>query len=120
MNKQAVLDVLNSLEVIGRNGGDDAYVLVANTQEVRDRLKSVGFVSAALDPSILGRYGDEESFCILAFAFGEGFCDEYRDGKLVLWGSIDDELRQRVINGEGTAIDAERLLRQLEPDLFGG
>lgn len=38
---------------------------------------------------------------------------------VVLWGPIDDELRYRVLNGEGTAMDAERLLRALEPEVFG-
>lgn len=114
MNKQAVLDVLNNLEKIEQQGGEDAYILVANNSENRAKLNAVGVSS-----NILGEYGDEETFCILALAFGEGYCDEYRNGKLVIWGPIDDDLRQRVINGTGTSMDAERLLRALEPDMFG-
>ncbi len=109
MDKQAVLDVLNSLEVIESNGGDDAYILVANDEETRAKLNAVGVSSETIQ-----RYGDDETFCILALAFGEGYADEYRDGKLVLWGPIDDELRSRVSNGEGTPSDAERLLKELD------
>lgn len=114
MNKQAILDVLNSLKVEEINGGDDPYILVANTEENRKKLNAVG-----VSDEVIQKYGDDETFCILALAFSEGFADEYRDGKLVIWGPIDDELRYRVLNGEGTATDAERLLRALEPDLFG-
>jgi hypothetical protein len=114
MNKQSILDVLNSLEVIEQQGGEDCYILVANNEENRAKLNAVG----VSNETIL-KHGDEETFCILALAFNEGYCDEYKDGKLVLWGPID-ELRQRVLNGEGTSADAERLLRELEPELFGG
>lgn len=108
MDKQAVLDVLNSLEVIETNGGDDAYILVENSEENRSKLSAVGVPSETIQ-----QYGDDETFCILALAFGEGYADEWRDGKLVLWGPIDDELRYRVLHGEGTAMDAERLLKEL-------
>jgi hypothetical protein len=113
MSKQAILDVLNSLEVIEMNGGEDPYILVANNEENRKKLNAVGVTDETIT-----RYGDDETFCILALAFNEGYADEYRDGKLVLWGPIDDELRSRVLNGEGTPADAERLLRELEPGLF--
>ncbi|MBO9598647.1 MAG: hypothetical protein J7559_12630, partial [Cohnella sp.] len=63
-------------------------------------------------------YGDEQTSCILSLAFGERYADEYRNGQLVVWGPIDDEMRYRVLNGEGTPADAERLLKALEPDLF--
>ena len=113
MSKQAILDVLNSLEVMESQGGEDAYILVDNNDEVRGRLAAVG-----VDAETIRKYGDDESFCILAMAFSEGYCDEYRNGQLVLWGPIDDDLRQRVIDGQGDASDAERLLRALEPELF--
>ncbi|CDN42017.1 MULTISPECIES: hypothetical protein [Paenibacillus] len=83
MSKQAILDVLNSLPVIDQQGGDDAYILVQNTQEVRERLAAAGDVSASLDPHTLGRYGDEEEFCILAYAFGEEYANDYRGGILI-------------------------------------
>lgn len=113
MNKQAVLDVLNSLEVVDQQGGDDAYMLVDNNDEVREKLAAVGVA-----PETIRKYGDDESFCVLALAFGERYCDEYDNKNFVLWGPIDDELRQRVIEGQGDAGDAERLLRALEPHLF--
>ncbi|WP_289140753.1 hypothetical protein [uncultured Brevibacillus sp.] len=109
MNRQAVLDVLNSLEVADMNGGEDAYILVDNNEDVRKKLNAVG-----VSDDVIHRYGDDDSFCVLALAFGEGFADGYEKGKLILWGPIDDELRYRVLNGEGTAEDAARLLKQLE------
>ncbi|GIO09724.1 hypothetical protein J31TS6_57520 [Brevibacillus reuszeri] len=109
MNRQAVLDVLNSLEVADMNGGEDAYILVDNSEEVRKKLNAVG-----VSNDVIHRYGDDDSFCVLALAFGEGFADGYEKGKLILWGPIDDELRYRVLNGEGTAEDSERLLKELE------
>jgi hypothetical protein len=78
MNRQAVLDVLNGLEVIDQQGGEDAYMLVENSEENRAKLSEVG-VSAE---TIL-KYGDTETFCILALAFGEGYCDEVQGLKLV-------------------------------------
>ncbi|WP_179283599.1 hypothetical protein [Paenibacillus sp. VTT E-133291] len=108
--------MLNSLEVVDQQGGDDAYMLVDNNDDVREKLAKVGVTSETIR-----QYGDDESFCVLALAFGEGYCDEYdnQNKRFVLWGPIDDDLRQRVIDGLGNASDAERLLRALEPDLFG-
>ncbi|MGG4499039.1 hypothetical protein [Brevibacillus reuszeri] len=109
MNRQAVLDVLNSLKVIEKEGGSSPYCLVAFSQENRSKLNTVGVA----DETML-KYGDDESFCIWVLAFSEGFANEYRNGKLIQWGPIDDELRYRVLNGEGTPSDAERLLKELE------
>ncbi|GED55750.1 hypothetical protein [Brevibacillus borstelensis] len=80
MNRQAVLDVLNSLEVVDQIGGESPYILVANNEENRMKLNAVGVTDETIT-----RYGDDETFCILALAFSEGYADEYRDGKLVLW-----------------------------------
>lgn len=114
MDKQAVLDVLNSLEVVEQQGGEDSYMLVDNTEETRKKFNAVGVT----DDEIYA-VGDDTSFCILALAFsGKKYADDYENGKFVLWGPIDDEFRYRVLNGEGTATDAERLLRALEPQLF--
>ncbi|WP_342422906.1 hypothetical protein [Paenibacillus sp. FSL E2-0178] len=112
--KQLILDVLNSLEVIEQQGGDDAYILVSNSEENRAELAAVGVSSEVIE-----RYGEDETFCILALAFNEKYADDYEKGKLILWGPLDDEFCYRVLDGEGTAVDAERLLRMLEPDLFG-
>lgn len=77
MSRQAICDVLNSLEVIEQQGGDDAYILVANNKTNRVKLAAVG---VPLDK--INLYGDGESFCILALAFGEGYASDYRDGRL--------------------------------------
>lgn len=114
VDKQAILDVLNSLEVMEYQGGEEAYALVENTLENRAELNHFGITEETVN-----KYGDNETFCIFALAFDNGFSDYHQGGKLYLFGPIDDDLRQRVINGEGTAIDAERLLRALEPELFG-
>ncbi|ATF11598.1 hypothetical protein A616_06255 [Brevibacillus brevis X23] len=114
MNRQAILDVLNSLEVVDSEGGESAYILVENSEEVRRKLNAVG-----ISDEVINRYGDDESFDVLALAFSEGYTDYYTKGKFTLWGQIDDELRHRVLSGEGTATDAERLLRALEPEVFG-
>lgn len=112
--KQAILDVLNSLEVVEQQGGEDAYILVRNDENTRAELEAVGVSAETFE-----RYGDDETSCILALAFGEEYADEYENEKLIVWGPLDDEFRYRVLGGEGTALDAERLLRMLEPELFG-
>lgn len=114
MNKQAVVDVLNSLKVLDRNGGDDAYILIEKNEENRSRLNGVG-----VSDEIIDSYSEDDTTCIMSMAFGEKFADEYEGGRFVVWQGIDDDLRYRVLNGEGTPIDAERLLRMLEPNLYG-
>lgn len=109
MEKQAVLDVLNSLEVIEQQGGEDPYILVENNIDNRKKLNNVGVTNDQIEAA-----GDEESFCILVLAFNENLADTFKNGKLILWPPIDDELRIRVSNGEGTPDDAERLLAALE------
>ncbi|BAH42910.1 hypothetical protein BBR47_19330 [Brevibacillus brevis NBRC 100599] len=42
MNRQAILDVLNNLEVVEINGGDSPYILVENNEIVRQKLNAVG------------------------------------------------------------------------------
>ena len=114
MNKQTVLDVLNRLEIIESQGGDEAYAIVELNEENLAELAEVGITKEMVE----GYGTDGEDFCILAYAFNEGLADYHQNGKLYLFGEIDDELRQRVISGEGNAIDAEHLLRVLEPELF--
>lgn len=114
MNKQAVLDVLNSLEVVDQQGGDDCYILVDDNETNREKLRVVGVNDLEINAA-----SDGETFCILALAFNCGeYADDYQNGKLILWGPIDDDLRNRVMDGEGTPADAERLLKELEPHLF--
>jgi hypothetical protein len=78
VNRQAVLDVLNGLDVIEACGGDEPYILVENSEENREKLRAVG-----VQPERLRYYGDDETFCILALAFGDGYANGFRDGKLV-------------------------------------
>ncbi len=54
VNKK-VLDVLNILEVIESQGGEDAYMLVDNNEENRNRLKEVG-----VSDGIIYKYGDDK------------------------------------------------------------
>jgi hypothetical protein len=88
--KQRVLDVLNNLEWIETNGGDEAYILVENSEENHKQLNAVGITS-----EIINQYGDEETFCALSLAFSEGFCDIYECGKLIAFDkSIEVDLEK--------------------------
>ncbi|WP_337982817.1 MazG nucleotide pyrophosphohydrolase domain-containing protein [Lysinibacillus sp. C5.1] len=81
IDKQAILDVLNSLEVIEQEGGESAYLLVKNNVENHKKLNAVGVPSKTIN-----NYGDKETFCILALALSEGYADHYNafKGGLVL------------------------------------
>jgi len=117
MNRQAICDALNSMEVVEKDGGDYAYILVENSEKNRNKLTSLGVSDERIDAV----KSDDNTFCILALAFYDGtpLADDYVNGKFIIWNPlIDDELRYRVLNGDGTATDAERLLRALEPEFF--
>lgn len=77
MSRQAVLDVLNNLPVFESQGGEDCYILVEFTDEIVNRLESVGISKEKAE-----RYGDKETFCILALAFSEGYANNFVNGKL--------------------------------------
>ena len=79
IDKQAILDILNSLEVIEKNGGENTYILVENNAANNEKLNAVGVPSEAIN-----KYGDKETFCILALAFSEGYANELEYSKLVL------------------------------------
>lgn len=78
MSNQEVLDVLNSLEVVEQQGGEDAYILASNNDENRLKLAEVG-----VQKGVIENYGDEDTFCILALSFNEGYADSIVNGKLV-------------------------------------
>lgn len=80
MSNQAILDILNSLEVEDQQGGDDAYILVNVTPEMVDELAEFGVTQDTIH-----KYGDAETTCILAMAFGEGYANGFKDGKLVYY-----------------------------------
>jgi len=80
MENQKVLDVLNSLEVVYEEGGDNAALLVKSTVGNLSKLEEVGIGSkTAL------KYGDteEKEFCKFALAVSEGYANDYENGKLV-------------------------------------
>lgn len=109
-SKQAVLDVLNGLKIFEWNGGENPSILVQNNAQNRVKLNNVG-----VSTETINKYGDANTFCILALAFNEHYADDIVGGKLIVWDSyVDSELRSRVLDGEGTATDAQRLLKALD------
>lgn len=78
VEKQKVLDVLNSLEVIEQSGGEDAYILVANNEDNLKKLNDLG-----VQADVINKYGDDETFCIIALAFSEKYANDFENGKLV-------------------------------------
>ncbi|HEY8444690.1 MAG TPA: hypothetical protein VIK94_01025 [Bacilli bacterium] len=118
INAQKVLDVLNNLEVIEANGGDDPYLLVENNKKNRNKLNEVG-----INNETINLYGDDETFCILALAFNEGYADWYfnrkffksqndieiyvdneRENKVVLFKSNEEYFLGLITNGETNRI----------------
>ena len=81
IKRQTVLNCLNKMEVIESEGGDSAYALVENNEENRQHLKEAGI---SLETAI--RYGDNETFCIIALACGEGYANWYDGTKLTYKG----------------------------------
>lgn len=77
IERQMVLNCLNRMEVIESEGGDSAYALVENNEDNRELLKEAGI---SLETAL--RYGDNETFCILALACGEGYANWYDGNKL--------------------------------------
>ncbi|KAA8747134.1 hypothetical protein [Paenibacillus sp. UASWS1643] len=80
MDKQTILDVLNNLEVVDQQGGDEAWMLVDVTPEMIEELDHVG-----VEKETVLKYGDDESVCILALAFGEKYANFWHKGQLVNW-----------------------------------
>ncbi|BFH66228.1 hypothetical protein J27TS7_10740 [Paenibacillus dendritiformis] len=112
-NAVTILNILNT-EAFERNGGEDAYILVHDTDRVRSMLRAAGVTDEQMDES-----GDRGEYIdLLALAINNFIADNYEKGRFVIWGPIDNSLRHRVINGEGTPSDACRLLKALEPELF--
>ncbi|MBY0122179.1 hypothetical protein [Bacillus sp. S/N-304-OC-R1] len=88
MNRKEIAAVLNSFEVIESSGGEEAYALVANTEENRKELNEVGVPS-----DVINGYGDEDTFCILSLGFSEGYIDLYDGEKVIAFDeSIEFEM----------------------------
>lgn len=97
LTKKAVVAALNSLEVIESSGGEDAYILVENSKENHEILNAVGISSETING-----YGDEETFCVLALGFGEGYVDLYEGSKLICFDErfeveLDEDEEKSVI-----------------------
>lgn len=109
--KQKVLDVLNDLEVVEQNGGEDAYILVANNEENRKKLNKVG-----VSDKVINQYGDEETFCILTLAFSEGYADLFDKGKFVVF----DKKFEVEVNNESVVLYKDNNEVHLAVSPFGG
>ena len=92
--KRAIIDVLNGLEVIEQNGGEDAYILVENSKENHIVLNQVGLSSETIN-----KYVNDGAFCILDLACGEGLASLYIDGKLI----PSDDCLELPTNKEGVS-----------------
>lgn len=106
-----ILDVLNNLEVLETNGGEDAYILVKNDESNRTALNRVGVTTETIN-----KYGDDETFCILALAFSQGYANDFRDGKLRDNSFDTDNIENvnRVINAWKDEV--KKALEDLESD----
>lgn len=87
IDKNKVLDVLNGLEVVEE--GSEGYILVENNKEVHEKLNALGVSSETIN-----KYGDDETFCIIALAFTEGYAKDFRDGKLVTAPNLETEIER--------------------------
>ncbi|WP_339148388.1 hypothetical protein [Sutcliffiella sp. BMC8] len=77
IKRQTALNCLNKMEVIESEGGESAYALVENNEDNRKLLKEAGI---PLETAL--RYGDNETFCIIALACGESYANWYDGTKL--------------------------------------
>lgn len=73
--RQRALNYLNQMEVIESQGGEESYALVENNEENRRLLTEAGI---PLETAL--KYGDKETFCIIALACSEGYATYY-DGE---------------------------------------
>lgn len=79
MNNPGIVDMLNNLELADESyGEDESYMLVDITDEVVNEFEAWGYVRADLE-----KYGDEDSFCVLAFAADKGYANYVKGGKLI-------------------------------------
>ena len=93
LKKQAVLDVLNKLDVVEE--GSEGYILVANNDENRAKLNAVGVSNEIID-----KYGDKETFCILSLALSEGYANHYNAFKGGLVLETENQANERIFTKE--------------------
>lgn len=93
--RERALNFLNQMEVIEINGGEEAYALVENNERNRNLLTEAGI---PLDTAL--KYGDEETFCIIALACSEGYATWYTGEKLIYnnveVGDIESKIQERI------------------------
>ena len=95
--RQAVLDVLNSLEVSDSEGGESAFIEVHHTLEVTQALKAVG-----VPAHIQNRYEHNPGYLdILHLALSEGYADYYAGDKLLAY---EEEVRIAGTDGEHSIV----------------
>ena len=70
INSKDVIDVLNSLEVVEFQSGEDPYISVADSKENRGKLTGIGVSNEVID-----KYSDKEHICILSLATTEDYSD---------------------------------------------
>jgi hypothetical protein len=99
MNKvlrERALHFLNQMEVIESQGGEETYALVENNEESRYLLTEAGI---PLETAL--KYGDEETFCIVALACSEGYATWYTGDKLIFnevtVNDIESKIQERMI-----------------------
>lgn len=110
IDKNKVLDVLNELEVVEE--GAEGYILVENTSEVHEKLNALGVASETIN-----KYGDEETFCIIALAFSEKYANEFVDGKLVMipdLASVVEQLNAEVAEAADLHLEAILELQRIQ------
>lgn len=103
IEKQRVLDVLNSLEVLDQLGGEDAYILVDSNEETLKKLNDVG-----VSRETIYKYGDENGFCILALAFNENYATGIENEKLIYQ---EDDFEKWVTESENKMFEFEKFKR---------
>lgn len=107
--KQAVLNVLNDMEWIDTQGGEEGWILVESSEENLQALEEVG-ISREL---ALG-YGDEETFCVAALAFGEHLADVWDPEKGLIMYSEEGIIFPLQPDREGRWFIEHKFLEEVE------
>lgn len=111
--RERALHYLNQMEVIESQGGEESYALVENNEKNRYLLTEAGI---PLETAL--KYGDSETFCIIALACSEGYATWYTGDKLIFnevsVNDIESKIQDRIVllskNGERERRDELDLL----------
>lgn len=74
--KKEIVKVLNNIEIIEENGGEDGYALAEQNQKNYDDLAAVGVTKETID-----EYASDGCFCVLSLAFSENIANHIENGK---------------------------------------